>query len=93
MREPSPSRNHPYWCKVHKTASESVTVACLRCRQPFHIHEENLSRARHREAEVLGCPKCHHAHVLIPAAMGRAMQLATWDEGAPAIQLSMEVKL
>jgi hypothetical protein len=80
------------WCSYHKTSSPRLGVTCIFCGRDIHVHEDAVARAKRNSAELQRCPYCHMAFMLYKAPYGSTMQLARWDEGTPAFQLSLGMK-
>ena len=81
-----------HFCRIHRSSSPRLPVACPYGKHTTHVHENEVKAARRGTLLIPSCIVCKkHYHLVIHGKL-KAIRAVPSDNGSPATQLTLDAK-
>jgi hypothetical protein len=81
------------YCTVHRTRDPKLEHACAYCGRQMHLHTGHVLLAKRGIAQAIQCGWCKRNNRLLVAYDGKRWELCVVDQGIPAKQISLGLKV
>lgn len=81
------------WCPTHKTRDPKLHHACAYCGRQTHFHTGQIILAKRSIYYGIICSWCRKSNRLVVAYDGKRWELAVVDQGVPAKQTKLDLKV